>query len=250
MAKGMIITLGIVLLAGILIVGISLISKNLISHDKTITILAENELILGMDTSLEKSISKMFKEKSNINITKISDSLEISETIPYTSTMLSEITKLNEILNSKNVYWVKTNTTTFEKPIIKFEDNSLYIHETNGNSLKLNTINNLDIEIKLSGEITGCNLNTEPGSFRLKLYAYADNGTCSFEENIDNQGNNEIDIITENSITNVLIKESRFYIGNSTLSYRLKINNTALFLIDAYEINLNGKLKSGAVRLN
>jgi len=250
MAKGMMITLGIVLLAGVLIIGISLVSKNLISHDKTITILAENELILGMDTSLEKSISKMFKEKSNINITRIGDFLEISETIPYTSMMLSEVTKLNEILNSENIYWAKTNSTTFEKPAIKFGEGSFYSHETNGNSLKISTLDNLGLEIRLSGEITGCNINTEPGNFRLKFYAYADNGTCSFEENINNEGNNKIDVITENSITNVLIKDNKFYIGNSTLSYKLRINNTLLFLIDAYEINLKGKLKSGVVRLN
>jgi hypothetical protein len=252
MAKGMMITLGIVLLAGVLVLGIGLISKNQISHDETISFLAENELILGIDTSLEKSLGLLFKEFSGINITTEQGYLELSDSIPYSNSLLVYVNGLNQLFVKENIGWVILNVSSFEILPLMFEDGSVYTHGISGNSLEINKLDNLDLNVKLSEEIEGCNYNTEEGDFIFKVYVEGNNGTCVFDQRVDKFAKNSFDIVTKTGIVNVLLENRRFYIGNSSVSYKLRVNtnNTALFLTDAYYIDFKGRVKSGKVRVN
>ncbi len=251
MAKGVVITLGIVLLAGVLIVSIALISKNQISHDKTMSFLAENELIFGLDISLENSLGLLFKDISNINITTKKGSIEISESFPYTNNILPYIKNLNKLLE-ENIPWVIVNATSFEYPQLEFEEGSIYSHNNNFNSLYLKEFDNLALNIKIPGGITGCNYILEPGEFRLTINAIADNGTCYINELIDLDKTNRLDIVTETAVTNILLENRRVYIGNSSFVYNLKIitNNTIIFLKDAYNLGKKGRFKTGKVKIN
>ena len=252
MAKGIVITLGIVVLAGILIVGITLLTKNQLSHDNIMHFIAENQLILNLDTSMEKSIRLIFNENSNLNISSEKEYIEFTESYPYINKLLPFADKINELLIIENLPWITVNLTSFTTIPIEFQDNSIYTHEIQGNYLTINKIDNIDLDIKLTGELTGCNYNLEPGTFKFKMKAEADNGTCYIDEFIDSYSNNKLDIITTTSTANLYLENRRFYIGNSSMTYKLRIytNDTNLFFKDAYIINKGGLYHSGSVKIS
>ncbi len=252
MAKGIVITLGIVVLAGILIVGITLLTKNQLSHDTIMHLIAENQLTLNLDSSMEKSINLIFNENSNLNISSEKNYIEFTEAYPYTNKLLPFAEKLNELLIIENIPWITTNLTSFTRIPIEFQDSSIYTHETYGNYLIINKIDNIELDIKLTGEITGCNYKLEPGNFKFKVKAEADNGTCYLDEFVDVYNKNILDIVTTTSTANVYLENRRFYIGNSSMTYKLKIysNDTDLFFKDAYTTNKGGLYHSGSVKIN
>ncbi len=250
MAKGIVITLGVVLLAGVLILSTALISKNQVSHGSLMSTLSERELILGIDLSIENSLSNFFKKSSNITTKK--GSIEISGSFPHTSDLLPYINSLNTMLIESNIPWAVINTTSFESPEIELEDGSIYSQNNNGNSFYINEIDNIDINLKITGYMSGCNYLLEPGDFKFSISVAADNGTCYLSEFIDPDMKNTVDVVTEKAVTNIYLKNRRIYIGNSSYIYTIKVNtnNTALFLKDAYSITKGDMFKSGKVKIN